>query len=267
MATRGIPPGPFTHTAPGDLGAHRETMLENELLLRNKLALPKSRAFSLPGAGFTYGRPNEKRVYTAGDGDLMVLPCVPALRGWYGYVNDLPSRARRIPDRDFKTLNQCALSAGLVTTNEHFDYRANHDIRCKPKDQIKKGYRRFPPWMVFGMPSRPSTPIFEILEHKFQDKWITQRFNQLAMRRREEEHKKKNCMGYNTRAAKLRTFQNPVDEQAPWQMPRFAKSAMPHLETFRNSKAKKDAFENFDLDRVSRKGTLGQGVYEEAKKN
>lgn len=39
------------------------------VLFQNKLALPKSRAFSLPGAGFTYGRPNEKRVYTAGDGE------------------------------------------------------------------------------------------------------------------------------------------------------------------------------------------------------
>jgi len=117
--------------------------------------------------------------------------------------------------------------------------------------------------MVFGLPTRPSTPIYDLLEHKFQDKWIGQRRNQELAKRRDE--KQNNLMLYETRTNLLRTYQNPVDEQALWQLPRFTKSAKPHLQTFRTTKEKENAFDNFELDRVGRKGVLGQGVYEFAK--
>ena len=35
--------------------------------------------------------------------------------------------------------------------------------------------RRIPPDMTFGISTRPSTPVFELLEHKYQDKWLTAR--------------------------------------------------------------------------------------------
>jgi hypothetical protein len=41
--------------------------------------------------------------------------------------------------------------------------------------------------------------------------------------------------------------------------------AKPALCTFRSSKAKDEAFGNFDLDQVARRGVKGQGTYEEAK--
>jgi len=254
-ATASVPLGPFTYTAPGDLGLQRDTMLCNELLLRDKLGQPKTRGFYLPGRGFTYGRPNDRRDYTAAD----------ALKGWGGGNSSLPfdRPSKQATGRDFMALNRSAVSAGLVTSKENYDYRATHDIRLKPPATEQKARtRRLPPSMVFGLPTRPSTPIYDLLENKFQDKWISQRRNQEMTKRKEE--KQNQMLLYDTRASLLRTFQNPVDEKAVWQMPRFTKSAKPHLQTFRSSKQKEDAFKNFELDRIGRKGVLGQGVYEAA---
>lgn len=246
--------GPFTYTAPGDLGMQRDTMLNNELLLRDKVGQPKTRGFYLPGRGFTYGRPNDRRDLTAAD----------ALRGWGGGHTSLPfdRKDKKQQERDFMALNRSAVSSGLVTAKENFDFRATHDIRRKPITEQKSRTRRLPPSMVFGLPTRPSTPIYDLLEHKFQDKWIKQQREQEQAKRRDE--KQGAMMLYDTRASLLRTFQNPVDDKPVWHLPRFTKSAKPHLQTFRSSKAKEDAFKNFDLDRIGRKGVLGQGVYEAA---
>ena len=29
--------------------------------------------------------------------------------------------------------------------------------------------------MTFGIPTRPSTPMFDVLEHKFREKWLLDR--------------------------------------------------------------------------------------------
>lgn len=240
-------------------------MLCNELLLRNRVGQPKTRGFYLPGKAFTYGRPNDKRDYTAAD----------ALRGWGGGSTSLPlTNPKTITGRDFMALNKVTVSAGLVTAKENYDFRATHDIRRKPPAEERRAVnRRLPPSMVFGVPTRPCTPIYDILEHKFQDKWIAQKRNQELERRKTEKQarfssaptKKSHLFLYDTRASLLRAYQNPVDDQPLWQMPRFANSARPHLATFRTCKEREDAFSAYELDRVSRKGLMGQGVYESAK--
>lgn len=252
-----VPLGPFTYTAPGDLGVNRDTMLCNEMLLRDRVGQPKTRGFYLPGKGFTYGRPNEKREYTAAD----------ALRGYGLSTSDLPlKRTSDQQDRDFMALNKATVAAGLVTAKENYDYRATHDIRRKPPAGDRKAKsRRLPPGMVFGVPTRPCTPIFDVLEHKFQDRWIAQRRNQELERRKTEKQKKTQMLLYDTRATLLRTYQNPVDPKPLWQMPRFSRSAKPHLATFRCDKARDDAFASFNYDCVSRRGMQQNGVYEEAK--
>lgn len=263
--TTSVPLGPFTYTAPGDLGVQRDTMLCNELLIRDRVGQPKTRGLYLPSKGFIYGRPNDKREYTAAD----------ALRGYGLGTSSLPfDRPNKQPERDFMALNKATLSAGLVTSKENYDFRATHDIRRKPPAEERRAKtRRLPANMVFGVPTRPCTPIYDILEHKFQDKWISQRRNQELERRKNEKQgiryssaptKKTNLLLYDTRATLLRTFQNPVDPKPLWQMPRFSRSARPHLATFRCDKARDDSFGGFDYEKVSRKGMQGQGIYESA---
>ena len=43
---------------------------------------------------------------------------------------------------------------------------------------------------------------------------------------------------YDTRAALLRTYQNPVDEKPLWQMPRFTKSVSAFLSPDENARAR-----------------------------
>lgn len=250
---------PWEHTAPGVLGVNRDTMLQNELLLRTELGKPKRRGIIVP-AGLTYGRPNGMR-----DGGSS-----EALHGWPTLTNTtLPfKRKEKKADRDFMSLNRAAVSAGLVTANAQYEFRATHDVRRKnqSEDGQRSRTRRMPPSMVYGISTRPSTPIFDLLEHKYQDKWLAER-RKLEMAKRQEESKQKRSPGqvYETRASLLRTYQNPVDADALWQMPRFTKEARPSLQTFRSAQARRSAYDNFDSDKISRKGNFGHGTYESAK--
>ncbi|BFZ20543.1 hypothetical protein BsWGS_23582 [Bradybaena similaris] len=249
--------GPFDYTATGVLGDKRKTMLRNELHLRNKVGSVKSRGFVLPEKSRVYGMPSGTRDYT--------VAC--ALRGWAGTFPESSTAAgtKLTTERDFMTLNRAALSGGLTEAGQHFDYRATHDIRRPPfrghKSAGRLHSRRLPPTMVFGTPSRPSTPIFELLEHKFQDQWLKEKQKLLEAKR--SEAAKKRVMSapvisrgrhiiYETRASLLRTYQNPVDPPPLWQLPRFTKSARPHIQTFKTESVKSAALRNLETDKIAR---------------
>ena len=58
--------------------------------------------------------------------------------------------------RDFIGLNKGAVQSGLTTAQEHFQYRATHDMRRKDSGNEKTSLRvkRIPPTMVFGIPTK-----------------------------------------------------------------------------------------------------------------
>ena len=258
---------PFNLTAAGELGNHRESMLYNELLLRNQLGRPKNRAYTqVPNGSFVFGRPNEQRVGGADD----------ALHGWPRSLSSttLPfHRKDKQSERDFMALNKAAVQNGLVTAPENNEFRATHDVRRKTAgdEKTRTRTRRLPPSMVFGISTRPSTPIFDLLEHKYQDKWLQDR-RKMEISKRQEETKvlaayqlKRNPNAvYETRASLLRTYQNPVDDAPLWQLPRFKDTAKPSLQTFRSGGLRSTAYDNFSSDQIARKGKLGHGVYEPA---
>ncbi|XP_021369561.1 cilia- and flagella-associated protein 77-like isoform X3 [Mizuhopecten yessoensis] len=276
MAAEIMSQNPFAYTATGELGENRDTMLSNELLLRTQLGRPKRRGYSsAPPDHFVYGRPLEPRLGGADD----------ALHGWPPMrpnmaTTTLPfSRKEKKTDRDFMVLNKAAVQAGLVTSSENYKFRATHDVRRKTAgdENTRSRTRRIPPTMVFGISTRPSTPIFDLLEHKYQDKWLMSR-RQMELTKRQEESKRKEHFKmlklkqrrnpntvYETRASLLRTYQNPVDEAPLWQLPKFKKNAKPSLQTFRSDPARVSGYEHFESDQISRKGKLGHGVYESAK--
>ncbi|GFO31058.1 cilia- and flagella-associated protein 77 [Plakobranchus ocellatus] len=251
----------FDYTATGILGDKRATMLQNELHLRDRVGHVKTRGFDLPGKGFAYGLPYDRREFTAAN----------ALQGWNGtyLTKGGATKTKSATERDFMYLNRAAIAGGLVKAPENSDYRATHDARRLPFDKremaSKMRSRRLPPTMVFGIPSRPSTPIFDLLEHKYQDRWVKERQNQLSAKRSAEIKGSRNHnMIYETRASLLRTYQNPVDPAPLWQLPRFTKSAKPHLQTFRKDSAKASAFKHLETDKIGRQGDFGTGIYEKA---
>lgn len=74
---------------------------------------------------------------------------------------------------------------------------------------------------------RPSTPIYELLEHKYQDKWIAERSGHLERGRKQQyqtnaEFKKGNFAVNRTMV--LRMHQDAVEPQALWTMPKFSKN-------------------------------------------
>ncbi|XP_050388519.2 cilia- and flagella-associated protein 77 [Patella vulgata] len=250
---------PFTYTATGDLGIKRETMLQNELLLRTELGKPKRRGYGSGGGDMYFGRPNEKGTLGASE----------ALRGWSSMNQNstLPfHRKEKATERDFLELNKTAVNSGIVTSGENFAYRSINDIRRRTAgtEKNKTKIRRLPPSMVYGISTRPSTPIFDLLEHKYQDKWLQQR-QQEELAKKKEKIKKNAGVVYETRASLLRTYQNPVESGPLWQLPRFKNSSKPHLQTFRTKSQEGDAFKQFDSDKIARQGNLGHGVYEAAK--
>lgn len=83
--------------------------------------------------------------------------------------------------RDFIALNKEAVKAGCVTTKQNDQFRSLNDIQRKVRidngasgnfDSLGRTRVQFPPGMVFGMPHRPSTPINDVLEHKYLRDWL-----------------------------------------------------------------------------------------------
>ena len=99
------------------------------------------------------------------------------------------NRSKKESDRDFVEINKAAAASGCINTQELQAFKATHDIR-KVDKHIKKcstKVRRIPPNMVFGLPTRPSTPIYNLLEHKYQDAWIQQQSAVAAERKKEHQ--------------------------------------------------------------------------------
>lgn len=239
------------------LAARYENTYDNPLLFKSQLGRPFQRGFTLPSPDFTYGRPNLAKDGGAAD----------AVSGWVPTaVQTLPRKEKR-PERDFVALNKACVGAGLVTAQEQFEYRATHDVRRRVTDEEKNKtkLKRIPASMTFGVSTRPSTPVFDLLEHKYQDRWLQER-RKSEMSKREKMQQKQNLNKgiYETRASLLRKYCPPVDQPPLWQMPRFQKQG-PHLETFRSIEARKDAFRHHASDCTARTGVFGHGIYEGAK--
>ncbi|CDQ97139.1 unnamed protein product [Oncorhynchus mykiss] len=107
---------------------------------------------------------------------------------------------------------------------------------------------------------RPSTPICELLEHKYAQRWLEEQ--QAKERALEERQLNLPKLGriQETRTTLLRKSR-PMPESTPlWKLPRFQQVG-PALDTFRDPYARKKAFNAHFSDSVARTGQLGQGTY------
>ena len=60
----------------------------------------------------------------------------------------------------------------FVIFNSLFQYRALTDFRVPPPARETRARLQPPPDIVFGKPSRPRSPIYDVIEHKFQRNWL-----------------------------------------------------------------------------------------------
>ncbi|XP_012876748.1 PREDICTED: uncharacterized protein C9orf171 homolog [Dipodomys ordii] len=215
-----------------------------------ELGKPRERNCSLPGVEFNYG------LYTRGlDGG------VPEAIGHWNVLKQQPTCPQELT-RNYIAMNRGAVKAGLVTAHENILYRRLNDIRISEQDdrRLKKEPPSIPADMTFGIQSRPSTPFFDLLQHRYQQLWVQeQKATQAAIKL---EKKQKVVLGklYDTRSSHLRKYKPPVKLDSLWHMPHFQK-AVSQLDTFPTEADRQRAFRAHREEQAVRQGTLRMGNY------
>ncbi|MGH0143058.1 UNVERIFIED_CONTAM: hypothetical protein FKN15_022413 [Acipenser sinensis] len=167
------------------VGVIRDSMLANPLLIRADLGRSRSRAFTLPGKEFVFGKPN---VTTDGG-----VPEVMSHWSTLVPVTHSDSKPRKA-GQDFMALNREAVKSGLVTAHEHYQFRATHDVKLRPP-KVEARLDRSPPDITFGVHTRPSTPIFDLLEQRYQQRWLEEcRSAQKASQAKEQKKVNSNAL-------------------------------------------------------------------------
>ncbi|XP_077096880.1 cilia- and flagella-associated protein 77 isoform X1 [Siphateles boraxobius] len=232
------------------VGVVRETMLHRPLLIKPALGKAKLRGLSCPGPDFVFGTAT-----TVQDGGVP-----EAISNWH--IHTMSTR-NRVAERDFIGLNREGVKSGLVTAKELQQYRATHDIRRQPL--TREGFRRsapprIPPDASFGISNRPSTPISELMEYKYAQRWLEEQ--QTKDRALQAHQHKKAQLGriQDTRTSLLRKSRPLPEAPSTWKLPRFQQVG-PALDTFRDPEARKKAMNAHYSESVSRRGILGQGTY------
>ncbi|XP_044296108.1 cilia- and flagella-associated protein 77 [Varanus komodoensis] len=236
------------------LGVARESMLQNHLIAKPELGKPRRNCYTLPGHDFNYG------LYIHGlDGG------VPEAIGRWNVIKPKVILAKEQP-RDYKTMNCKALRDGFVTAHENNLYRQIKDIRLSEDDErrFKRVAPKVPADMTYGRPARPSTPFFELLQHKYQEIWLDQQRGIIKAENEERKEKKRRGKVYDTRTTLLRKFQPPMKAEQLWHMPHFQKVG-PHLSTFPDQESHRRATEAFRSEIPVRTGSLAQGIYTTAR--
>ncbi|XP_072840805.2 cilia- and flagella-associated protein 77 [Pogona vitticeps] len=247
-------PRTLAEVAPGDederLGVARESMLQNPILLKPEVGKPRRNCYTLPGYGFNYG------LYLHGnDGG------VPEAIGHWNMMKPKAVLAKEKP-RDYQASNRQAVKDGYVTAHEHNLYRQTKDFRLNEEDERR--FKRAPPNvpvdMTYGRPARPSTPFFDLLQHKYKEMWMEQQRALIKAEKAEKQQQKRRGKVYDTRTTLLRKHQPPMKEEHLWRIAHFQKVG-PHLSTFEDQKRYDKAMEAFRAEIPVRIGTLAQGLY------
>ncbi|XP_067825884.1 cilia- and flagella-associated protein 77 [Heptranchias perlo] len=229
------------------VGEVRDSMLINPLLIRSELGKGKRSGNTLPGPNHVYGSYSIVR-----DGGVP-----EAIGRWHTIQRKEQEKLHKVK-RNFVALNRAALKAGLVTPQEIYQFRATHNIGIPGKKTVKKD--GLLPDITCGIFRRPSTPMFDLLEHKYQQRWIEEQRVADEILRKRKAHRATTIKNYQTRASMLCKAVPPV-EPAPIMHPLRYQKIGPHLDTFRSSKARRAAFNANWLDSAARRGPFGQGVY------
>ncbi|XP_067397715.1 cilia- and flagella-associated protein 77 [Emydura macquarii macquarii] len=231
------------------LGVARDSMVQNPLIAKAELGKPRRSCCTLPGHDFAYG------LYIHGtDGG------VPEAIGHWHAMKPTPPSPREMR-RDYIAMNRGALKAGYVTAREYNLYRQLKDTRCNEDDEnrFKRAPPKVPPDMTYGILARPSTPFFDLLQHRYKEAWMEQQ-RAIAVAQQVEKKKLQKRKVYETRTTLLRKQQPPAKLDSLWHMPHFQKVG-PHLSTFPDRDARKKAFSIYRSEIPVKCGPLAQGIY------
>ncbi|XP_010114506.1 PREDICTED: uncharacterized protein C9orf171 homolog [Chlamydotis macqueenii] len=195
-----------------------------------ELGKPQRNCYALPGFDFSYGL----YIHSTDGG-------VPEAIGHWNTIKPKIPSVQNMP-RDFITMNRGALKAGCTTAHEFNLYYKAKDIRCKIKEcsHFKRCPPKLPADFTYGSTARPSTPFYDLLQHKYKEMWMEQQ-RALTVIQRDEKKKSRICKIRDTRTSYLRKHPPPAKEESFWHLPRLEKVG-PHLSTFPDQEARKKAF-------------------------
>ncbi|NWX48113.1 CFA77 protein, partial [Steatornis caripensis] len=178
-----------------------------------ELGKPLRNCYTLPGFDFSYGLYIQRT-----DGG------VPEAIGHWNTVKPRAALVKKMP-RDFITMNRDALKAGYTTAREFNLYYKAKDIRRKDNEysRFNRAPPKVPPDMTYGISTRPSTPLSDLLQHKYKEMWMEQ---QRALTAALRVGKKKVIIlqqSFETRTTLLRKQPRPVKEESFWHLPHLEK--------------------------------------------
>ncbi|XP_007425270.1 cilia- and flagella-associated protein 77 [Python bivittatus] len=225
-------------------------MVEEEEKEEPELGKPRRSNYTLPGYDFNYG------LYLHGlDGGVPEAIC-------HWHVMKPRVILEKEKPRDYMTTNCQAVKDGYTTAHEQNLYRKIKDFHLNMEDErrFKKTPPKVPADMTYGRPPRPSTPFFDLLQHKYKEIWMAEQRAVIKAEKAEKKQKKRRGKFYETRTTLLRKHQPPMKEEQLWRIPHFQKVS-PHLATFPDHASYKRALEVFRSEIPVRIGPLAQGIY------
>ncbi|XP_067328080.1 cilia- and flagella-associated protein 77 [Anolis sagrei] len=232
------------------LGVARDSMLQNPRIAKPEVGKPRRSCYTLPGYDFNYG------LYLRGlDGGVP-----EAIGGWAcAPVRVVPAKEK---PRDYEASNARGVIAGFVRPLEQRLYNREKDLRLHRDDErrFKTGPPPVPPGVTYGRPARPSTPFFDLLQHKYKENWMEEQRALIKAEKAEKQQKKRRGRTYDTRTTILRRYQFPMDRDPLWTMTLFQKVS-PHLSTFEDQASRLRSMTAFRSEVPVRIGPLGQGLY------
>ncbi|NXQ36187.1 CFA77 protein, partial [Alaudala cheleensis] len=172
-----------------------------------ELGKPMRNCYSLPGPHFTYGMYMHKR-----DG----LP--PLAIGHWDSVKAKPHV--RVMPRDFVGMGRRAVEEGCTTAREFALYYKFKDLHLIDKDLLRYG-SKIPPGMTFGRPSRPSTPFYDVIQHRYKELWMESQRARTVVQH--VEKKKKIGEVRENRTSFQSAHPLPKKEESFWHLKRFEK--------------------------------------------
>lgn len=139
----------------------------NCLLIRPELAKVKRTTYDLPTGPHTFGKPLSRDPENARD----------VTSKWKEHIRN----PDKVPGKDFTALNRSAVIEGLVSAKDQHEYRLANGTN--PEFRLKHGLSamtdkdaRLPSDsdnnFAYGKPTRPSTPIENVMNNQYQRSFI-----------------------------------------------------------------------------------------------
>ncbi|XP_024120370.1 cilia- and flagella-associated protein 77 [Oryzias melastigma] len=223
------------------LGVVRKSMLTNPLLIKPPLGEVCSRGLVLPEPDVPLG------IRTFSNGSVAEV-----LSNWG--VQPSPKEIRSFQNKNFVSLNRDAVRAGVVTSKEMSQYRAQRakaPIQRRSSSQDKReASGRSAPDIKFGVKQRQSNNMADILSHTYGHLWLEKQLS----RPRKPEKRVKPLVPAETRTVLLRKSRSLPTIKQPVKLPEFAQVA-PALNTFRDPKDRERALRTQQLSFEPRKNS------------